>query len=112
MIFDKVVLNVGDAYDPESGTFTAPKSGYYAFFFSGQKHKNSSWIEIYVKKNGASEFQILDPPKYDEKRNINSHFVLQLNENDEVNLEIHNGDISNGEKRVTFTGHLISAIDK
>lgn len=27
--FDKVWVNIGDGYDPESGVFTAPKSGLY-----------------------------------------------------------------------------------
>jgi len=31
VVFDRVVTNVGDAYDPETGKFTAPADGVYQF---------------------------------------------------------------------------------
>jgi len=31
VVFDRVVTNVGDAYDAESGKFTAPADGVYQF---------------------------------------------------------------------------------
>ena len=98
IIFDNVVLNVGNAYDPETGVFTCKKAGYYIFFFSGQNGSTQSkhhwYLELHVKKNGATIMQIIDninqnSKTEDDYQNINSHFVLQLEENDTVTLEAY-----------------------
>ncbi|KAK7508172.1 hypothetical protein BaRGS_00000411 [Batillaria attramentaria] len=34
LVFDSVLVNEGDAYDPSTGKFTAPHEGIYAFFCS------------------------------------------------------------------------------
>ena len=66
--FPKVVTNLGSGFDASTGVFTAPIKGVYTFSFSGQQSANpassrSSYIDIYVKKNGTTIFKIFSGPK-------------------------------------------------
>ena len=116
--FDNVVLNIGNAYDSASGTFTAPTAGHFVFFFAGQtgnqKSANPDHTELYLKKNGEKLMEIIDHlnpdiEKEDNYQNINSHFVLDLEANDKITLELYHGDYlwAETDKRLTFTGHLV-----
>jgi len=40
VIFDKVFSNIGSGYDPNTGVFTSPQSGYYKFTISIRNHYN------------------------------------------------------------------------
>ena len=40
--FNNVLLNYGNGFEGESGTFTAPLSGYYSFHFDGRQRSYGS----------------------------------------------------------------------
>jgi len=120
--FPKIIINLGDAFDGSSGTFTAPVKGVYTFSFSGQQSANPTTasfdtvIELFVRKNGATVFIITDDRNNDgekqKQQNINSMFSLELNENDTVHLELATSDdklYANGSLRLIFMGHLVVA---
>ena len=120
--FPKIVINLGDAFDGSSGTFTAPVKGVYTFSFSGQQSHDATTatgdtvIELYVRKNGDTVFLIIDDRNTDGEKqryqNINSIFSLELNENDTVHLELANADdklYASGVYRLIFMGHLVVA---
>ena len=91
----------------------------YTFTFSGQQSNNigpsgSSFIDVYVKRNGETVFTIYDDTNSDDKdfyQNINSIFSLELNENDTVQLVIHNSDrlYASSSARLIFMGQLVVA---
>merc|ERR1712062_639147 len=119
--FPKIIINLGDAFDGSSGTFTAPVKGVYTFSFSGQQSgaaataTGDTVIELRVQKNGAVVFRIIDDRNTDGEKqkhqNINSIFSLELNENDTVNLELNSDDklYASGSYRLIFMGHLVVA---
>ena len=121
--FPNVVANFGNGFDPSTSTFSAPISGYYKFLFSGHQGSKDSVHDYHtvlkVKKNGSQVFVIADD-LFDKKghkgdyQNINSHFVLQLEANDKVTLELHQGDYmyAGSNMRMTFTGELVSKIQE
>merc|ERR1712241_818207 len=88
--FPKIVINLGDAFDGSSGTFSAPVKGVYTFSFSGQQSavatSNQNAIGLNVRKNGVTVFGIFDdrnsPGESQLWQNINSIFSLDLNEKD------------------------------
>merc|ERR1712062_121445 len=119
--FPKIVINLGDAFDGSSGTFTAPVKGVYTFSFSGQQSADATTatgdtvIELRVQKNGVLVFIITDDRNNDgekqKQQNINSIFSLELNENDTVNLYSNSDDklYASGGFRLIFMGHLVVA---
>merc|ERR1712062_38506 len=117
--FPKVITNLGSAFDGSRGVFKTPVKGVYTFTFSGQQSNNigpsgSSFIDVYVERNGETVFTIYDDTNSDEKdrlQNINSIFSLELNENDTVQLVIHARDrlYAIGNARLIFMGQLVVA---
>ena len=56
-VFDNVLLNNGDAYDPSTGTFTAPVSGVYLFavqLFTNGGDKEHPFVDIKVSTPTSS----------------------------------------------------------
>ena len=119
--FPKIVINLGDAFDGFSGTFTAPVKGVYTFSFSGQQSRIAAAaddvvLNLYVRKNGVPVLVISDDRNSDEnnetRQNINSIFSLELDENDTVYLELPNYDdklYASGVYRLIFMGQLVVA---
>ncbi|CAG2244953.1 C1QL [Mytilus edulis] len=50
IIFDKIWLNMGGAYDNDTGVFTAPKTGLYSISTTVMSHHNSH-LHCYLWKN-------------------------------------------------------------
>ena len=117
--FPKVVTNLGSAFDGSRGVFKTPVKGVYTFTFSGQQSNNigpsgSQYIDLYVKRNSATVFNIYDDTNSDANhlfQNINSIFSLELDENDTVQLAVSNGDrlYASGSARLIFMGQLVVA---
>ena len=117
--FPKVVSNLGNAFDGARGVFKTPVKGVYTFTFSGQQSNNigsssSQFIDVYVKRNGATVFAIFDDTNTDEdhyRQNINSIFSLELDENDTLQLVLSSEDrlYANSNARLIFMGQLVVA---
>ena len=53
IIYDKVITNVGGAYDNRHGAFRAPVSGTYKFSFSVLQGTGRMYIAVELVKNGT-----------------------------------------------------------
>ena len=52
--FDKVLLNDGNGYEPNTGAFTSPLAGTYLFIYNfGHHGTGETWLELV--KNGVSQ---------------------------------------------------------
>ena len=111
MTFPNVKNNIGYGLNGATGTFTAPRSGYYEFTFtcSTMWEVTSHYVEI--MKNGIKEFRV-QVRSAQNLENIASAlgttFQLMLNNDDYVQLLIWKGFIYSGPNGVTiFTGKYL-----
>ena len=124
LMFPKVVLNMDEVFNVESGTFKAPVKGVYTFTISGQQGSRTSAPSIYndidlkVLKNNEEVFNIMDDHNSNDEnqnwQNLSYKFELLLEQNDEIYLSLLEGDYLNaGDQNcsITFSGELITKID-
>ncbi|XP_038583621.1 cerebellin-1-like [Micropterus salmoides] len=59
LVFKRVTTNIGNAYNPDTGVFTAPVKGLYYVRFTGAVG-NSGTLNAALLKNGENMFAIYD----------------------------------------------------
>ncbi|KAL4233272.1 hypothetical protein ACF0H5_007956 [Mactra antiquata] len=106
IIFDHVITNVGNAYNPHHGVFVAPVSGTYVFATSILSYDaRNNWASIVV--NGTIQTMLF---MHDDSHALSSQtVVLQLNKGDDVAIQGHPGDAYFGQPQpyTTFSGFLL-----
>ncbi|KAK7474368.1 hypothetical protein BaRGS_00034416 [Batillaria attramentaria] len=107
-LFDAVVTNIGNGYNPHTGVFIAPYNGIYAFFFSIMNH-GSSALHVAIEKTGtvlASTYAQGISSTYD-KASVMA--TVSLQKGDQVFVRRVDGDTNIlGEAATMFSGFLIS----
>lgn len=96
LVFDKVLFNVNGAYDPTSGIFTAPKSGYYRFAFSAGLLWKSSDVNANLMKNKDSLVATGYTDTGKELVKSEGVAVLVLEEGDTISVQIDSSVDSQG----------------
>ncbi|XP_059361684.1 complement C1q-like protein 2 [Carassius carassius] len=110
LIYENVFLNTGDAYDPNTGIFTAPVRGVYAF-------------RVFSKAFGSPERDVTAGLFKNDQHIISTHGVqasgfmsssngvsLLLEEGDKMKVNLYPGQwiFDDGEHHhSTFSGHLL-----
>ncbi|XP_068080482.1 cerebellin 9 isoform X1 [Danio rerio] len=114
LVYNKVFTNIGNAYDCDTGIFTAPVKGVY--FFNLVLFTNDA-VSAGVKllRNGKLVIAVTDnpPAKNGDYEDTASNSVsLLLEEGDQISLKLlENRRIyTDGFKRNTFSGHLLFTI--
>ncbi|KAL3836223.1 hypothetical protein ACJMK2_021662 [Sinanodonta woodiana] len=112
VVFDTVLLNIGNAYSPLHGIFRAPYSGLYLFSMTaGTSHGH--YLHFFLKKNDKTvEFVFADSRDWDQASKTT---ILALNVDDYVWVEAYGqliGSVSADSSDhiyiySTFTGFLI-----
>ncbi|XP_062375733.1 complement C1q-like protein 2 [Sardina pilchardus] len=108
LVYRHIYTNVGNAYNPNTGVFTAPVRGVYSFvlFVLGQGHATRTGVSLH--KNG--EHVVIawsnQPSGYDKTSNGAS---LLLEVGDVVYVKLwHNGWVYDDQNHhTTFSGHLL-----
>ncbi|XP_062580164.1 complement C1q tumor necrosis factor-related protein 3-like [Saccostrea cucullata] len=90
LAFSGIRTNVGNAYDPFHGTFSAPVSGTYNFAFTGSATPKTQdhGLHIFLKKNGINEMYIFFDHNQHEWIQHGGSVVLDLEKGDRVWLEV------------------------
>ncbi|XP_042560714.1 uncharacterized protein LOC122130096 isoform X2 [Clupea harengus] len=107
LVYTKVITNVGQAYDPITGFFTAPARGVYYFRFTARRVLGSRFMGIRLCKNWQVMF--VQEHHNDGLRDyLSSGASLKLEVGDKVNMRLPAGyriynDLDNHN---TFTGLL------
>jgi len=107
--FDRVVTNVGNAYNPHLGAFTAPVPGIYVFSVSLLSNPRQT-AQYQLKRNNdfISSIYLRTPPGASEYESTSQTVVLQLTKGDDVFLCNVDGDKSlHGVNFSTFAGFLV-----
>ncbi|XP_028277036.1 collagen alpha-1(VIII) chain-like [Parambassis ranga] len=107
LIFKRVVTNIGNAYSPHTGIFTAPVRGLYHFEWHIGDHGSQPTGAVLFRNSEHIYIAYEHQP---------SHFssgsnaaTLQLNPGDQVFLRqwVNSQIFDNGNHHTTFSGHLV-----
>ncbi|CAC5406971.1 unnamed protein product [Mytilus coruscus] len=104
IIFDKVWLNTGNAYDKNTGVFTAPRGGRY--HFSATVMSSGKYGDVYsaLKKNNVTHFNIFGGENFS-TGTVNC--VLALQKGDHVRIVRTRGEGVYGGHWSVFSGYFI-----
>lgn len=111
--FNTIITNAGNGYHPHSGTFIAPRSGYYVFTWSF-RIQHDAHISTELVVNGTPQGSVYYDATEKVGGNTSGTVVVQVNQGDEVFIRITNdyynlGDIlSDNAGRTYFCGWLLA----
>ncbi|XP_044207433.1 heavy metal-binding protein HIP-like [Thunnus albacares] len=110
--FSKIFTNIGQAYNPSTGVFTAPVRGAYYFRFNAWELRDTSLVGIKLYHNDKQITLSLDKVVNNGYVTVSNAFVLQLEKGDVIYLVLGSGcsvfDSSNN--HTTFSGFLLFAM--
>ena len=103
--YDEIILGE-ELVNKDTGIFTCKTPGVYWFSFSGQAY-GTGWVGVYL--NGVRKMWIEDQDS--PHRNVAYSWTFTLDEDDEVQLKIDNGqyyvDNDGTPNRIYFQGFLL-----
>ncbi|XP_062619536.1 complement C1q tumor necrosis factor-related protein 4-like [Saccostrea cucullata] len=111
VIYNKAITNMGNAYDPTTGTFTAPVEGAYLFHFHSLSHSDEeAWLELFHNGQYVVASYGYTVGSYADSGNS---VVLHLKKGDTINVKARPGtDVKlygdSDEYYTTFCGALLS----
>uniref|UniRef100_A0A096M6A1 C1q domain-containing protein n=1 Tax=Poecilia formosa TaxID=48698 RepID=A0A096M6A1_POEFO len=108
MVFRHVTTNIGNAYSPSTGLFTAPVRGVYHFEFHIYGHGSSTEpTSALLIKNGVQIFATYEKQTSGGQKTCNG-VTLMLNIGDVfVRLPANSWVHDNQDHHTTFSGHLL-----
>ena len=77
VLYDRVVTNIGGAYESRDGHFSAPMAGLYTFTFTGATYGNDQGY-LNLVKNGVFLVQIYSNDGYAELSSETAHVHLDV----------------------------------
>jgi hypothetical protein len=102
--FEVTRTNVGNAMNPSTGIFTAPRPGKYFFTYSGISNIND-WSHIVLQLNGVLLGTAHSVSNTD---TFSHHATLQLSQGDQIRLFLTHGSVyGDGNLFTSFVGILI-----
>ena len=112
VVFDQAVTNVGKAYNPANGTFTAPVPGVYVFFLNimSPDRSNHSPLTLAITKNGSTVLDLVYAEGFtDADDQGSSQVTVHLATGDQVLVRQNSGNAVRGNFWTVFTGFLLQA---
>ena len=104
--FDKMALNTGNGYDSETGIFTAPVAGTYAFFLTQMGVDARGTVALAIVKHG----DVLDLVySKDHEDQGSGQVTAHLGSGQQVWVRHVSGNAVRGSWYTVFTGYLIHA---
>ena len=109
--FTEAPINLGNSVDPNTGIFSATTSGVFFFTFSSTTSSREAGLsEVEILKNGVRFNIIYDSNGNNKYNNLNSSWMMSLQEGDEVKLKVRNGELfANENINLIWTGRLLKA---
>ena len=114
MVFDQVEINVGKAYNPATGVFICPITGYYYFAHSALASFVGGWLETEIVLDGMPKALIYCGDRrslqnltdYDQGANS---VVFRCSSGQRVWVQIYNnnGSVLFNQRYTQFSGFLL-----
>uniref|UniRef100_A0AAY5EKR6 Cerebellin 11 n=1 Tax=Electrophorus electricus TaxID=8005 RepID=A0AAY5EKR6_ELEEL len=112
LIFDKVLTNIGDAYNPKTGVFIAPVKGIYYFRYSGYAFTLHN-MGLSIFKGNTRFVSSYEHTSGEKNDNVSNGAVMQLSAGEEVHMRLWIQSWIFVDYRYnysTFTGYLLYPI--
>jgi len=111
LLLKNVLFNVGNAYNPDSGTFTAPQAGIYYFWLNLFQNSNAgTWQgRVYLTKNDVpwGEPVLVAGDTNLESTTRYGALTIQLKKDDRISLVAKYGVFKYFGFHTTWGGHLL-----
>ncbi|CAN0270992.1 unnamed protein product [Lampetra fluviatilis] len=105
--FDQILVNMGNSFDVESGTFSAPRKGVYSFSFHVVKVYNRQTIEVALVMNGWAVISAFAGDQDVTREAASNGVLLSMDKGHRVHLKLERGTLTGGWKFSTFSGFLV-----
>ena len=107
LIFNSVILNVGNGYNPSTGVFTSPVAGTYIFYVTAVEY-NKQYLMVDIVLNSVSKVKLVGDNEAVYQTGTNM-VVLNLQKGDSVWVRHSqgNGYYSHNVPITTFSGFMI-----
>ncbi|XP_071218969.1 complement C1q tumor necrosis factor-related protein 3-like [Salvelinus alpinus] len=108
LTYKNVYTNIGSAYNPSTGIFTAPVRGVYYFSFSGH-NRSSRPMGLRLMNNGEQMIIVYNHVSGNRHETATNGISLQLNVGDHVYMQLwaNTWIFDNSNNHSTFIGHLL-----
>ena len=107
LIFNHIISNVGNGYNPSTGVFTAPRSGTYVFYVAAVEY-STYYLSLDIVINSAAKVRLVgyNSASYQTGTNMVAQF---LRRGDDVRVKHSSGKhyYSMTIPTTTFTGFMI-----
>ncbi|XP_077382258.1 complement C1q tumor necrosis factor-related protein 4-like [Festucalex cinctus] len=109
LLFKDVLTNVGEAYNPETGDFTAPVRGVYYIRFTANAPTDYTMSAVLYKNNVEIQLIAHEQPSGEGSDTASNGATLLLEKGDKLSLYLwHNTQIwDNSNHHSTFSGFLL-----
>ncbi|XP_076470975.1 EMILIN-2-like [Babylonia areolata] len=108
--FNKIVTNVGDGYDLNTGVFTAPQAGVYAFYASLRSSNSHLWIQLGIFKGNVDMVAFTGKGRDDHWDRGSGFVTAHLNKGEQVRVrQVGGGTHLEAGPFTTFSGILVTA---
>ena len=106
IVFDKVFVNSGAAYNPRDGVFTCPHNGVYTFTWSNMPayHESVDQCDSAIYRNGVSALETIS---HGDSASASNTIAFPLTVGDRVWIETKQCGYYNGYPYTAFSGWKI-----
>ncbi|XP_017581274.1 complement C1q-like protein 3 [Pygocentrus nattereri] len=111
LIFRKQITNIGNAYNPLTGVFTAPLRGIYYFRFNVVGSSKSSRLAVSLMKNEERIFDVSKLPQGSNQYAVGgATLLLQPGDHVYVNLRSDSQITDDNNNHCAFSGFVLFAV--
>ncbi|XP_041724074.1 complement C1q-like protein 2 [Coregonus clupeaformis] len=109
LVYPNVITNIGKAYSPVTGAFTAPVRGVYYFRFTGMDNRKSKRVGVSMIKNGNHHIMWAGQKNVADYQYVSNAVILKLEEGDVIYMELDTGFrlYDDHDKHSIFSGFLL-----
>lgn len=108
IIFDQAKVNIGSAFNPNIGRFTAPHTAVYYFTISGISGASKGYTSVTVYKNGEILLSINDGNNESSHNSMGYSWFESMNSGDTLELFVTSNNMyADAENVFTFNGFSV-----